>query len=274
MPLPLLIAAAIPAVAGLIGQALGSGDRAKAEALRAQAMQQYNIELPPVDELAKQADSSLGSYRQDPRIAKARMEALSELGRRSQEGYTVEDRAAVGGMLDEVGQADRSAREAIQQRLSPNSGAGIAAQMQAQQGSYQNAHRRGMDLAANSRRQALQALSQYGGMADQFGRSDFGEAQAKAGAQDSINRFNTQNSVEAPWRRTNAQIQIANGRAGAMTGQAGSYDNRAATTANTALEVGRSAAGAIKGATELSDYEKWKLSQQNPYQRQPDDSTI
>ncbi len=281
MPFPLIVAAIgalAPVVMGAIGNAAASGDRAKAEQLRQEAMRKYNIKLPEIEEIAAevQADSSLGNYQQDPRIAKARMDALKRLGQASEEGYSIEDRAAVGAIMDEVGQADRSSREAIQQRFSPNSGAAIAAQMQAQQNSYGKAHRNAMDMAANSRKQALAALSQYGQTADQYGRSDFGEAQGRANAQDSINRFNTQNRTDAGrlkiqqgQQQFNNQLSLANAQSGAMNRQADQHQEQAGTTANQYLEAGRAGGQAVVGAyqatqspTNDADYQEW-LRQKN-----------
>lgn len=216
--------AAAPGIMSLIGEAIAAGDDARAEELRRAAMQEYNIELPPLEaikanELQSQAAQAQGSAEAKSR----RLAALRMLEQKGLEGYTAEDKAAVNDLLSDVGAAERGRREAFMSRLNPNSGAAVAAQLSSQQHAAQQANRRGLDLAAQSRRQALQALAQTGSLAGQIDESEFGQALQRGQAQDAIGRFNEANRIDvlsgnraAGMQRAGMQMQLADRRAGVL----------------------------------------------------------
>ncbi len=197
-------AAALPIIAGLIGEALAAGDDAEADRLRQEAMAQYNISAPELQKMEVQAIQSQAATAQgNPQAKAARMDALRMLQQRGAEGYNAEDRAAIGDTLSEVDQQARGRQQAITQSMDPNSGAAIAAQLSNAQNASQVANKRGLDIAAGSRRQALQSIAQGGKMAGDIDTDEFGQAYQRGGAQDAISQFNQRNSMDA--QRFNAQ---------------------------------------------------------------------
>ncbi len=179
-----LLAAAAPLVASGIGEATAAGDDNKAEDLRRVAMEQFNIDLPPVQEISARYFESKAETAHNPEAQQSRMEALRMLGERAKEGYNVEDRAAINDALSEVNQRERGQRMAIEQNLDPNSGAMLAAKLANQQAGAQRANQQGLDIAAGSRAQALKALQMQeqvaGGIEDdEFRRGQAGDAMAQ-----------------------------------------------------------------------------------------------
>lgn len=245
---PITIAAIVSAgaalVGPLIGQALSQGDRAKAEALRQEAMRQYNIDLPTVDAIAVQPgilESAAAKAQGSPEAQKARLEALRQLSARAQEGYTVEDRAAINAALGEVAAQERGAREAILAKLPRQSGAQLAAILANQQAAAQQANQMGLDIAAQGRRRALEAIAQKGQLAGQIESSVFGQEMARGEAQDMISKFNEANRLETARmneanrlaqanRRQALEWEKAQQKAGVLGGMSGFYEGRGQQT--------------------------------------------
>lgn len=208
---------------GIIAEILNAGTYEEAEALRQQAMQQYNIDIPPAAELKANAVQSQAAGAQGNARAKTiRSQALEQLSGRASEGYNAEDRAAVNDITGDIAISERGRRERMMQGISPNSGAALAARMSSQQQAANQANRSGLDLAGQSRRQALSALSQTGGLAGDIDTSEFGQAFSRGQAGDAISRFNEENRMDAT--RFNAQQQqqhfgnqmdLANAKSGA-----------------------------------------------------------
>lgn len=238
----------------IVGEILGAGNRAEAERLRQQAMEEYGIEIPPVDDLQAQALQSQAAGAQGNADAKAiRMEALKQLAQRGQEGYNIQDRAAIADTLSEVDQAARGRNEAILRGVDPNSGAALAMRRANAQDAAQQANRRGLDIAAGSRRAALDALARSGTMAGQVDESEFGQAFQRGQAGDAISRFNESNRLDvlrgnqqAKQARTAMEMQRANARAEQLNRNAGAQETEAQRKARLARGVG-AGAGRVAG---------------------------
>jgi hypothetical protein len=243
----------------IVGEIISAPDRETAERLRQQAMAQYNIDLPPVREMQAQAIQSQAAGAQGSQEAKAsRLAALRMLQQRAQEGYTAEDRAAIADALGETQAAERGSREAIMRRVNPNSGKGLGALLSNQQAAASRANRQGLDIAAGSRRQALQALSQQGQLAGGIDETEFGQAFQRGQAQDAISKFNEANRMDAGrfnaqqhQQRFDNQTGLADRRAGQYGAQATEAEKRAERKARLARGVGAgvgSVAGKLAGA--------------------------
>ena len=229
----------------IISEIANASTYEEAERLREQAMAEYNIDLPSLKEIQSQAISSQAATAQGSAEAKAaRMDALRQLRQRGLEGYTAEDRAAVNDLLTDVDMSARGRREALASRLDPNSGAAISAQMSNAQNASQIANRRGLDLAAQSRRQALSALRGVGDLAGDIDTSEFGQSFARGGAQDAISRFNEGNRLGAAKFNVGTQQQGFANKMGLADRRAGGYRTRA----DDKMDEARRRSGLYRGA--------------------------
>lgn len=209
----LLVSAGVAVVGPLIAEAMASGDRKKAEALREEAMKQFNIELPAVEAIAVQPDiveSQAAKSTGNVEAQQARMSALRGLSQRAAEGYNIEDRAAINAALNEISAQERGSREAIMRRLPARSGAQVAAMLSNQQAAAQQASQTGLDIAAQSRRQALQALSQTGNLAGEIDVDAFNQAMARGQAADAIAKFNAANRLQSAQQYEQNRLSQAN----------------------------------------------------------------
>lgn len=153
---------------------------------------------PQQAETILQEESSLTSYSADPRLRDAQLAALGQLERIGSEGgLTIEDRAALqeANMLQDS--RSRGAREAILQNMAARglsgSGQELLAQLSGQQDQAQQASLMALQQGALGRQRALEAIMGAGQLGGQMEDQRFGQARAKAEAQDIINRFNTAN---------------------------------------------------------------------------------
>jgi len=239
-----LILGGIGAIGGLISEALSRGDRDLAEALRQQAMRELGVDLPTVEAIAIQpgiVESQAAKAQGSLEAQQTRMDALRQLARRAGEGYTVEERAAINAALSEVAQQERGSREAIMRKLPAQSGAQVAAMLANQQAAAQQASQTGLDIAAQGRRKALEALAQTGKLAGDIDVTQFEQAFQRGQAADVIAKFNEANRLEAAARNEANRLAQANRaadlawekaqrKAQALGGLSGSYETRGQRT--------------------------------------------
>jgi len=239
-----LILGGIGAIGGLISDALSRGDRDLAEALRQQAMRELGVDLPTVEAIAIQpgiVESQAAKAQGSLEAQQTRMDALRQLARRAGEGYTVEERAAINAALSEVAQQERGSREAIMRKLPAQSGAQVAAMLANQQAAAQQASQTGLDIAAQGRRKALEALAQTGKLAGDIDVTQFEQAFQRGQAADVISKFNEANRLEAAARNEANRLAQANRaadlawekaqrKAQALGGLSGGYETRGQRT--------------------------------------------
>lgn len=196
----------------IISEIANAPTYAEAEKLRQQAMAEYNIALPPVQQMQAQAVRSQAATAQGDNAAKAaRSRALQLLSERADEGYNAEDRAAVNETMMDVGLAERGRREALLRQLSPNSGAAVAARLSSAQHAANQANQRGLDIAGQSRRNAMNAIAASGDLAGDIDTSEFGQSYNRGQAQDAISRFNEGNRIDVgQWNAAQQQQQFQN----------------------------------------------------------------
>lgn len=185
------------------------------------------------------------------------LDTLSKIG--SSGGMTDIERAQLNAVHRETDQQDQARQQAILQNMAERgmggSGVELAARLSSSQHAADRASQEGDRTAAEAQQRALQAIAQSGSLGSQMQGQQFGEKSQVAQAQDAIARFNNQNSQEVARRnieRQNAeqaakqsmlekqvalqnqqqqynkellqkgftnQMQLASGKAGALTGQ-------------------------------------------------------
>lgn len=230
-------AAIIPAIAALGGAAIGaassSSDRDQARQQMQNAIQAYqNIGVPPVEatqivlqqyrsagkltpELEQtfaQGDSDLSKISTDTGLKDAQLAALQQLqGIGEQGGHTLQDDANLQSILNRTSTEARGRQGAIQADMAARglggSGLDLAAQLSNAQNAGNMAGMQGLDIAAQQKQHALQAIMQSGQLAGQMQGQQFDQRAKVAAAQDAINRFNTQNRQDVAARNTGAVNQ-------------------------------------------------------------------
>ncbi len=178
------------------------------------------------DQVSGVGPSAMEGVAADPASILAQREALQRLGAASKSGFDDIDKAAINRTMNEANANERSQREAALARMDPNSGAALAARLSAQQSGANRANQQGLDIAAMSRKRALDALGKYGGLASDIRGQSFGEGAKRADAMDSIAKFNSETSRFNANLGANArQNSIGNklGALGAASGAGGLY---------------------------------------------------
>lgn len=218
---------------GLIGQQNAKDDYGRSEALRQQALQQFQdlyvptreeqeIALNPYqyqgdfDPLRESAvdlgPSEYESINLDPATRDAQMAALAQMQEMaSNPEATAMDRARMAGITADANRAAQGQRAAVMQNMRQRglagSGMELVAQMQANQGAAEQANREGMALQAQAQQRALDALYNSAGLAGDIRGQDTRQAENKAAAIDAINRFNAQNQQGVRGRNTDRMNQ-------------------------------------------------------------------
>lgn len=168
------------------------------------------LELEQIGDLPQLGQSGMAGITTDPRYRDAEMSALAQLQEQAREGFSARDRADQVRNDMATSAANRGRIGAIQQNMQARgmsgSGMDLVAQMQSAQDSAQIDAIRALEREANQETARSRGAAAAGGLASQLQGRDFTQAAAKAQAQDVINRFNTQNSVN----RTLQNNSIAN----------------------------------------------------------------
>jgi hypothetical protein len=164
---------------------------------------------PEMEQAIEQEATAYEQIQLDPNLKKAQMEALARLERQGREGLVLEDRAALEDIRRQEAQALRGQQEAIlqnmQQRGMGGAGAELAAQLQASQSSADRASQRGLDIAAQAQRRALEAVLSRSNLAGQMESQDFSRQAQQASAKDAISRFNTANRQDVQMRNVGSR---------------------------------------------------------------------
>lgn len=224
-------------VGGLIGQDQASGDRTKGQGYTEQAFQELlGLGLPPdlskeiilqhfqeagqltpeMEQNIEQTYSALVNMQERDTGRNAQLEALTKLKGLSQTGLGAEDRAALNQVRDEVQRNLEGKRQQILQNMQARgmggSGAELISQLQASQGSANQASAEGDRLAAMAQQRAREALMQSATLGGQVRGQDYTADLNRAQAEDQLNRFNIQNQIAREQRNVSSrnQAQAAN----------------------------------------------------------------
>jgi hypothetical protein len=140
--------------------------------------------------------SQMEDIQMDPRLQAAQRAALDEMTGLGQTGLGAEDKAAFNQMRRQAaGAAEAQQASTLQEMASRgmlDSGANLAAQLQAGQSQADRMSQEGDRLAASAAEARRAALGQQANMASQMSAQDLGLRTNKASAADTIAQFNTQ----------------------------------------------------------------------------------
>lgn len=147
----------------------------------------------------------------DPQIKDAQMRGLVNLEELAEGGYSLEDKARLSEIQQEIGAQSRGGRERIAQEMQERgiqgSGLELAQQLMLQQSASQQRSQEGLKRAAQGEQRALEAIIQAGQQAGQMRGQEFGEESAKAQAQDAISQFNVANQRQVQEANIQRQMQ-------------------------------------------------------------------
>lgn len=215
------VAAAAPAVAGVIGNVAQQGERREALEMQREALRNIqNINTPQMNELRiilesyasagqvapqmqtiiEQGPTSMNDISTDPRLREARMNSLAGLIRQSRAGFTPQGEAAMGRIVRGIEQDAHSRDEAIKQDNQAhggwNAGAEISSRLISSQGAANRAGQNSLDVGAQASNLALQSLASGGALAGQISDSDFREQAQIMQARDALKNWAAVNSQQ------------------------------------------------------------------------------
>lgn len=263
------VGAGVSLVSRLIGEAIASGDRERAENLKAAAVAEYGEEILPQLERAEAEQlgaTELSKIQLDPAGRNAQISALERLSAYSMPGMTEEDEAEQRRVLDEsagvAGRAAGLAQQSAAARGLSRSGLSQALAAQGAQAAAQTGADATAGLAASRRQRQLQALSMLGQQGSGLRAADYNQAADAASAQDSVNRFNANMRAsalaarnQAALDRFNAQMGLKGARNNARLGLANHYSQQADRNSQTAQDIGGGVQGAMQGGANYMEHQ-------------------
>lgn len=240
----------------------------EAQKLAFQELQQQGLLTPELEQAITEGPSAFESLTEDPSLRedqRASYLALKDIA--DQGGMTATSEANLNRGLTRAANESKSRRDAATSRLAAQGRMGTGFQLAADLAGEQDAATLGnqtaLDVNAEAQRQALEALTQAGGLAGNIRTQDYRVASDRAGATDSVNARNAsakRDTQSANVNRTNAaqeanlrekqriadanvgfknqeqqynkellqkkfqnELNLASGKAGAKTGQAANY---------------------------------------------------
>lgn len=190
MPVPLL-PIIIPAVAGIVSSFVQAGNNAAAQEEIEKAVAKYGPEARALIEQELGGPSAMAEVygeRLAPEAAAAQKRALQQLQQVSETGYTPEEEAALRRIQAETAATAASQRAATQEAFArrgiSGGGAERVAAFQGAQAAANRAAQQGLDVAAQAQKRAFQAMQQTGALGGDVRRQAFGEAEARALAEE------------------------------------------------------------------------------------------
>lgn len=174
-------------------------------------MGQYTPEQQEAMQMSVSAMEDVSADKSTVDAQKSALEGISEVAKG---GFTEGDKATAREINRDVNQQAQARQKAILNSMASRgvlgSGMELAAKLQGEQQSIEQASRAGDQLTQQAQSRALQALGQQGQLAGQMRTQQFGEGADIARARDTINQFNMQN-------RQNVANQNVNERNRAQT---------------------------------------------------------
>lgn len=190
-----------------------------------------NIKVPTIEEqsIILQTPELVGQYtpeqvqamqmgvsaqeqvRADQQAVDSQKDALAGLQEIADGGYSESDKATAREINREINQQSVARRNAILNQMASRgvlgSGMELAAQLQGEQQSIDQASKAGDNLTQQAQARALQALTQQSAAASQLRSQSYGEQSDLARARDTISQFNTQNAQNVANMNTAARNQ-------------------------------------------------------------------
>jgi hypothetical protein len=159
-----------------------------------------SLNLDQIGALDQLGPSDMSKISTDPRYKDAELAALTDLEDRSKNGFTDRDRADLAKLEGDVNRQNRGRLGAIQQQMASRgmsgSGMDLLAQVSASQDATERQALAALEKNAQMSERKVDATSRLGNLGSQLQSKDFSQQAQQAQAQDAINRFNTQNSVQ------------------------------------------------------------------------------
>lgn len=211
----MIAAVAAPAIAGVVGNLMGAGDKKRAQAAMAAAYHLYdgmNIPdsekmklalqspevqgvLQPFMQQAQQMQgTAMDSVQTDPRLKTAQMNALDTLSKMGQTGLNATDMAALNASRRQTAGDEHSREQGILQGLAERgaggSGMELATKLASSQGAADRASQQSDQVMAMAQKRMLDSIAQAGQLGGQMRSQDFGEQSDIAKAKDQIAQFN------------------------------------------------------------------------------------
>jgi hypothetical protein len=222
-------------IGGFFGGQAASGDRDSARAAMQQAYQTLS-DMGVAPDLSKeiileklkssgnytpQMEQDLGavhslmtSYKEAPEVSKAQMDALQAFKDASRTGMSMTDRLALEEAREASLNAAKADRETALQRLQEThqggSGAEVLANLAGGQNAMNRLSRENLGVAANAQKARMDALAQMGNLSGQMRGQNLAYAQATRGAEDTMAKFNAENSM------ARQQRNVASGNQGQL----------------------------------------------------------
>lgn len=225
---------AIGAVAGgLLGGMYGGDDgeaerQAQKELMMQTLAEIQGISVPELKQIAlenprwledlqaQQLEPSQMKYvTTDPRLRSQQNAALDALNQISESGgLTLQDRANLSDIQNQVATADKGRRDALLQNMNARgmggSGLELLANLQSSQAATDRGMQSGLNVAGMAQNRALDAIMQSGNLAGNIRGQDFSEQSKKAEAADAIARFNAQNRQDVNRYNIGGRQDMAN----------------------------------------------------------------
>lgn len=244
--------AGLEMITSLIGHLVANGQRAEAERLYNEMIQDAkDIDVPAFEEMIAQEIQRQTEVKADPGVREAQMQALTKMqGIANQGGLDPQAQLAIQQARQSEEQLAKANGQAVQsdfaRRGMSGSGAELAAQMAGSQGASNRANMAGMSAAADASQRAMAALSGVGQMAGNIRGQDFSTDDSNRRAAIERDKFNSQlrtaaqqGNIDQRFRRTNAQMNKVGALAGAKKGKAGQIQEGADRTERAYSGVGR-----------------------------------
>lgn len=274
-----LIASAVSAIGGVVGQGIANMGRAEQERLLAASMDEMGkVDLPKLEALAAEqlGPSAMASVKTDPRLTGAQYSDLGQYRDIVNAGGL--DLSAQADLNRATSRASRTAggninriQEGLDARGAGNSAAGALLKAQAAQAENQQAHDSGLDAAAAAWQRRMDALGKHTQLAGGMRQQEFGEKARAAEAADAIARQNADYRTAAGrYRNQIAQQQYDNtygkarDKASILAGVGKNAAEAGREGGNTAAALGNVAGTAINSYAQQSQAEddrKWEADQ-------------
>lgn len=252
--LPLIAAGAgISLLAGIIGYLVENGYEEEARKIEQDARKEHgNVSDEAVQAAAAKVlgPTALAKITADPRFRQAQEESLSALADISKNGgFSLEDQANLNRFQNEAARRASGQRAAVLERLASRGiaggGAEIAQNIAAQQDTANREAQMGLDLAAQGRKRALDAILARGDLASRLESADYNRQAQAATAQDAIDRFNNVSQYDRANDTYGRQVDNANRQLGFAQRDA---DQRR----NDGQRRAQAIAGTIKGVGDIA----------------------
>jgi hypothetical protein len=182
---------------GVIGELIGSGKKAEAEAMLRRMQTEFEgIPLPSLEEIEAQqlGPSALEGVRADPTLEGEQYEALGQIDDISQNGLASADRAALNRLANMTARRQSAGMANVKQDMAQRglagSGMQYGAQMQNVQDSNQRLSEEGQNVAGDAAQRRMNAILAKGDLSGRMRGQQYSEKANAAKARDDIMRYN------------------------------------------------------------------------------------